>query len=417
MDAPTDHGPPPAPPPAPPRRLTRAADGKLAGVCEGLGNYFGLDPVLIRLAFVLLLFAGGFSAWAYIVLWVVLPKDDGTPGALGEWNSGVDWRERLSGPSAAVLLVIVGGVLLLANAPVVVGLMLVGLGGWLLVQPPRDEVDRHDLSSGPMPRPASPSTPSFGAGPPAATPGAAAPPTATPPPAAPPAPPPPRKPSAPSVITPVVVSLTAVIWGVLLALDSASLHDVSLTLYPATSLLVIGAGLVVSATRGQARMLLPLGILMTCCLAVTATVGSAVKDGIGDITVRPASVEELEPRYELGIGGFTVNLVDVALDRDRRLDVELDVGDLVVIVPDDMNVEIDARNRLGRLWVFGIEQNGPGNDLDTSRVVDPDAPTLTLVVRSGVGNAEIVSAASPRLVPAIAPATPAPVPTDERVLR
>jgi len=62
------------------RRLTRSeTDKRIAGVCGGLGEYFGIDPILIRVAFVLLAFMGGAGVIAYFVLWIVMPK--GQPGA------------------------------------------------------------------------------------------------------------------------------------------------------------------------------------------------------------------------------------------------------------------------------------------------------------------------------------------------
>lgn len=45
------------------------------GVCAGLGRYFDVDPVLIRLLFVLLAFAGGFGIVAYVVLAIVMPSE------------------------------------------------------------------------------------------------------------------------------------------------------------------------------------------------------------------------------------------------------------------------------------------------------------------------------------------------------
>jgi phage shock protein PspC (stress-responsive transcriptional regulator)/uncharacterized integral membrane protein len=48
-------------------------DKKIAGVCSGLGEYFNVDPVIIRLLFILLLFAGGSAFLAYIILWILLP--------------------------------------------------------------------------------------------------------------------------------------------------------------------------------------------------------------------------------------------------------------------------------------------------------------------------------------------------------
>ncbi|HZD79229.1 MAG TPA: PspC domain-containing protein, partial [Actinomycetota bacterium] len=56
--------PPPPPPPPPSRQPTRSlrrsrSDRVIAGVCGGIGWYLGVDPVLIRIAFVVLTVAGG----------------------------------------------------------------------------------------------------------------------------------------------------------------------------------------------------------------------------------------------------------------------------------------------------------------------------------------------------------------------
>ncbi len=57
------------------KRLTRSASDKMvAGVCAGLGQYFNLDPVLVRLIFVALALAGGPGLLVYIILWIVLPE-------------------------------------------------------------------------------------------------------------------------------------------------------------------------------------------------------------------------------------------------------------------------------------------------------------------------------------------------------
>jgi phage shock protein PspC (stress-responsive transcriptional regulator) len=57
------------------RRLYRIREGQmLAGVCTGLGAYFGIDVVLVRLAFVLLTFATGFPLLVYIVMIFIVPR-------------------------------------------------------------------------------------------------------------------------------------------------------------------------------------------------------------------------------------------------------------------------------------------------------------------------------------------------------
>jgi phage shock protein C len=46
----------------------------IAGVCGGLGEYFNIDPVIVRLIFVALLVGAGSGFLAYLVLWVVVPE-------------------------------------------------------------------------------------------------------------------------------------------------------------------------------------------------------------------------------------------------------------------------------------------------------------------------------------------------------
>jgi phage shock protein C len=64
------------PPVAPPRLLRRSrGDRVIAGVCGGLGRYLGVDPVLLRVAFVVLAIAGGSGILFYVVAWIVIPEE------------------------------------------------------------------------------------------------------------------------------------------------------------------------------------------------------------------------------------------------------------------------------------------------------------------------------------------------------
>jgi phage shock protein C len=49
-------------------------DRKIAGVCGGLGEYFDIDPTIIRLLWLALLFAAGSGILAYIVAWIIIPE-------------------------------------------------------------------------------------------------------------------------------------------------------------------------------------------------------------------------------------------------------------------------------------------------------------------------------------------------------
>ena len=58
-----------------PKRFYRnTVDKKIAGVASGLADYFDIDPLLVRLIFVILALAGGGGVLIYIILWIVTPE-------------------------------------------------------------------------------------------------------------------------------------------------------------------------------------------------------------------------------------------------------------------------------------------------------------------------------------------------------
>ena len=108
----TSFTPPSQPPPltSPPRQLRRSRQDKvLAGVCGGLARYLGIDPVVIRVLMVVLIFAG-VGVVAYIVAWIVIPE-----AAEGEPEGPADAQTR-------------------HGTAVALGAGLIGLGGLLLLR-------------------------------------------------------------------------------------------------------------------------------------------------------------------------------------------------------------------------------------------------------------------------------------------
>ena len=74
-------------PQPPARRLERSSQNRvLTGVSGGLGRYFGIDPIIFRIGFVVSLFLGGFGGLAYLLLSLFVPTD-GEP----------DWAQRFGG--------------------------------------------------------------------------------------------------------------------------------------------------------------------------------------------------------------------------------------------------------------------------------------------------------------------------------
>ena len=56
------------------KKLVRSRKNRwIAGVCGGLGEYFGVDATVVRLIFIVASLAFGFGLIPYIVLWIVMP--------------------------------------------------------------------------------------------------------------------------------------------------------------------------------------------------------------------------------------------------------------------------------------------------------------------------------------------------------
>ncbi len=91
------------------KRLYRSAKSKVfGGVAGGIAEYFDIDPIIIRLLFVIIAFAGGGGAIVYLILWIALPLEPITPftmnmGAGEPFNAGnpgeQSTTENTSGPS------------------------------------------------------------------------------------------------------------------------------------------------------------------------------------------------------------------------------------------------------------------------------------------------------------------------------
>jgi len=78
------------------KKLYRSSKDKiLGGVAAGLADYFNIDPTLVRVLFVVILFLGGTGILAYIIMWIIVPEEpfvipnaEGTIGAKpGETDS------------------------------------------------------------------------------------------------------------------------------------------------------------------------------------------------------------------------------------------------------------------------------------------------------------------------------------------
>lgn len=143
-------------------RLYRSRrDRVIGGVCGGLGAYFGIDPVIVRVVFVAAAIWGGLGVLGYLVLWIIIPPEERAGMATGDaiganvseierttmdfanearatfTSSEPEMRKRSTW--AAIALIVAGVVLLLGNVlGIALGklwpLLLVALGLYLIYQ-------------------------------------------------------------------------------------------------------------------------------------------------------------------------------------------------------------------------------------------------------------------------------------------
>ncbi len=120
----------------------RSRNKVIAGVCGGIAEKFKIDPVVVRLIFVLLLIFGGGGLLAYIILWIVLPEAPWVmPGKTESFDKGVtdepvmDNTEPVNPEKTQQA----------SRTQLVLGLIMIGVGGLFLVAAFIPSFNVHDL--------------------------------------------------------------------------------------------------------------------------------------------------------------------------------------------------------------------------------------------------------------------------------
>ena len=55
------------------KKLTCSDNKMVGGVCAGIGEYLGIDPTIVRIIYVLMIFFAGFGIILYLILWLIMP--------------------------------------------------------------------------------------------------------------------------------------------------------------------------------------------------------------------------------------------------------------------------------------------------------------------------------------------------------
>ena len=125
--------------------------------------------------------------------------------------------------------------------------------------------------------------------------------------------------------------------------------------------IAVGAALTVSRVHRRRRWLVLPALILAIPLGFVAAAGIDVDGGVGDRDYRPTAWRELRDGYELGIGELRVDLHPgrPAGRAARRSKLDMGIGSVRVIVPDDVCVASDVRVGAGYARVFDRDSGGP----------------------------------------------------------
>jgi phage shock protein PspC (stress-responsive transcriptional regulator) len=316
-----------------PRRLFRSrSDRVIGGVCGGIAKYIGIDPVIVRVAAIALVFVGGLGIFGYIAALLLVPNE-GEAGGPGE------------GPSR--LMVIAGAIVLVIAIAVALPFHGGWWGGWSLL--PLGLLALAGLlvwrlASGQRPQG-----------------------------------------DARSVLLAMALGVALIILCVALAFGAAWASAAGGNGVVAGIVIAAGLALVAGAFMGpRARWLILPAMAVALPAGVVAAADIDVKGGYGDRTYRPASSDAVRDSYRLGAGKLVVDLRDAQLTPgDHAIKLRLGVGEAQLVVPRNVCVSTDTHLGIGGVQIF--DRDGGGVDVDRQDERRAPASTPRVVVDANVG--------------------------------
>jgi len=310
----------------------------LGGVAGGIGRYFGIDPTLVRIAFVALALFGGTGLVVYAAALLLVPNDD--EAVAGGVSSPRDRNTAIGLVIAFILVCIaIGGGFGFAfgGALVPIGfLFLAGLAVWWFI-------------SGERPS-GSPAT----------------------------------------VVRRAAIGVALLIGCFGLSVASFFASGLGGGVVTAAIVIAAGAALVAGAFVGGARWLVLPALAIALPLAFVSAAGIDLNGGFGERDVRPATMAELEDGYRLGAGELVVDLRELDLPAgDHPLKVRIGAGHALVIVPEDVCVASRAEVGMGGVAIFDRDGGGIDVDWKDSRQAPENTPRIVLDGDVGLGLLEV----------------------------
>jgi phage shock protein PspC (stress-responsive transcriptional regulator) len=321
-----------------PKRLYRSNDRVLAGVCSGLARYFNIDPIIVRVAAVAGLLAGGVTLVAYIAALILVPVEP------GEGEPEPPRQPRSRGATIAILValviawpIVVGGGFVMAGIVFPFAFpAIAGIVAWWAVSgdgpggEPRDVAKRAVLGLGVL----------FGC------------------------------------------AVLFVSGGWAAGTGSGEV----------AAGLVIGAGvlLVIGAFTRTIRWIALPATALALGVGIVSAADLDLSGGIGEREYTPATANDLRDRYELGIGQLVVDLRNSSIPSgDTPLKVKVGMGQALVLVPRDVCVTSAADVGAGHVDVLGREGDGVDVDFEDRRRARTGGKRVVLEADVGFGEVAV----------------------------
>ncbi|GAA0910503.1 PspC domain-containing protein [Pseudonocardia zijingensis] len=387
-------------------------DRKVAGVAAGIARRYDIDPVLVRVGFVVAAFSG-IGAALYIAGWILLPDAPADPAG-PQTERPRSWLVIAfaivaavtiggmfgDGPDMILPLLVVAGLLYLLHrsrgdrgtavaeaptvatatsssaAPTEVSLVKEPTGAAASTEPPATPPAWDPLGAAPfawdLPEPSPPVTEA-----------------------------PPRK----LPVTPVTLGLALLAGsataGIMILGGMWTLGN--LAVLSGVVLAVLGVGLVVGSFLRTGRGLIPVALLVGALTwsLLAAPLDRWQGDGYGELRAAPTTVSSLQPSYERGAGEINLDLsrLDLAVPPDGntspvRTRISMGAGDVQVRVPPAADVTVTARAGFGDVRFGALRDEGPDayvqaiDDLGTDGV--RDGRPLVIDIDAGVADVEVL---------------------------
>jgi phage shock protein PspC (stress-responsive transcriptional regulator)/predicted membrane protein len=390
-------------------------DRQVAGVAAAIARRYDIDPVLVRVGFVVAAFSG-IGAALYIAGWILLPEEPAVPGQVTQPKAprnlvviGLALAAALtigtvfggSGPDVVLPLLAVAALLYLlhrsrghravagtaATSTSAAGAAPAGTTGGAAASAPAGA----DALTVPTPAAAPPAWDPLGAAPFAWD---------LPEPSPVPPPPPPRR----LPVTAVTLGLALLAGGItaVIMLLAGVLTLANLPVLLGVVLAVIGAGLLIGSFLRAGRGLIPFALLLSVLTwaAVAAPLDRWQGHGFGDLRDAPATVAQLQPSYHRTAGNVELDLRKLDLTATPggnsspvRTSVSVGAGDVEIWVPPNADVSFTGPAGVGDVEFAQNSQSGPGAHLEVTDDLGADGVAsgrpLVLDVEMGAGNVEV----------------------------